>query len=108
MAHADNEFVDYIIDQMGDPLVVAKKMFGGYGVYRDGVFFGVVDDGVLYLKTNDRTRGWYIVAGMGPFRPNAKQTLKQYYEVPEDALDDSELLREKAKESWQAAGNEKF
>ncbi len=108
MAHADNEFVDYIIDQMVDPLVYAKKMFGGYGIYRDGAFFAVVDDGVLYLKTNDRTRGWYLAEGMGPFRPNPKQTLKNYYEVPEHVLDDAPLFREKAEESWRIAGTETF
>jgi DNA transformation protein len=108
MAHADNEFVDYVIDQMGDPLIVAKKMFGGFGIYRDGAFFAIVDDGVLYLKTNNRTKPWYIKEGMGPFRPNAKQTLKSYYEVPESILDDGVLLREKAEESWRIAGTEKF
>jgi DNA transformation protein and related proteins len=108
MAHADNEFVDYIIDQMGDPLIVAKKMFGGFGIYRDGVFFAVVSDGLLYLKTNDRTKPWYIKEGMGPLRATVKQVLTKYYEVPEHVLDDSELLREKAKESWLLAGNEKF
>jgi DNA transformation protein len=108
MAHVDNEFVDYIIDQMEDPLVVAKAMFGGYGIYRDGAFFAIVSDGVLYLRTNDRTRRWYLAEGMGPFRPNAKQTLKQYYEVPERILDDRDLLRERAQESWRIAGTEKF
>jgi len=108
MAHADNEFVDYIIDQIADPLVVAKAMFGGYGISRDGAFFAVVSDGVLYLKTNDRTRPWYLKEGMGPFRPNAKQTLKNYFEVPDRALDDPTLLREKAQESWRIAGTEHF
>jgi DNA transformation protein len=108
MAHADNEFVDYIIDEIGDPLVVAKAMFGAFGLYRDGAFFGIVSDGILYLKTSDRTRPWYIGEGMGPFRPNAKQTLKNYFEVPERALDDTILLKEKAQESWRVASTEKF
>lgn len=108
MARADNEFVDFIIDQIADPLVVAKKMFGGYGIYRDGAFFSIVDEGVMYLKTNERTKEWYLAEGMGPFRPNPKQTLKSYYEVPERILDDRELLFEKAQESWRIAGTEKF
>jgi DNA transformation protein and related proteins len=29
---------------------------------------------------------------MKPFRPNPKQTLKTYYEVPADILEDRELL----------------
>lgn len=108
MHHGDKEFVDFVIDQIGDPLVVAKGMFGGFGLYRDGQFFGIVFDGVLYLKTNSRTRHWFVARGMEPFRPSPKQTLKTYYEVPEEIMDQRELLHEKAEESWRIAGTEKF
>jgi DNA transformation protein and related proteins len=108
MAHADNEFVDFIMDEIGDPLLVAKKMFGGYGIYRDGIFFGIVLDGTLYLKTNARTKPWYLKEGMAPLRATTEQVLTRYYEVPEYVMDDRELLAEKARESWTIAGNEKF
>ncbi len=108
MPHADNEFVDFIIDEIGDPLIYAKAMFGGYGLYRNEQFFGIVYDGVLYLKTNSRTRGWYTEEGMHPFRPTPKQTLKNYYELPERALDDRELLCGKVEEAWRIAETENF
>ena len=100
MAQVDREFVEYVIDQIADPLVVAKAMFGGFGLYRDGQFFGIVDDGVLYFKTNSRTKVWYVGKGMDPFRPSPTQTLKNYFEVPEYVLDDREELATRAREAW--------
>ena len=67
-------------------------MFGGFGLYLDDQFFGIIAGGRLYLKTNDETRGKFEAADMGPFRPNEKQTLKNYYEVPADVLENSEEL----------------
>ena len=48
--------------------------------------------GRLYFKTNTVTRAAYVQRGMQPFRPNARQTLKSYYEVPVDILEDHEQL----------------
>ncbi len=74
-------------------------MFGGFGLYLDEQFFGIIADGRLYLKTNERMRGRFEAADMGPFRPNEKQTLKNYYEVPADVLEDSSELSQWAKEA---------
>jgi DNA transformation protein and related proteins len=45
------EFVDYVLEQLS-PLggVRAKRMFGGHGVYLEGLFFALVADDTLYLK----------------------------------------------------------
>ena len=93
MATASNDasFVAFVQDQLqrlGD--VECRPMFGGHGLYRRGVFFGVIFRGRLYFKTDDTTRPHYRGLGMKPFRPSAKQTLKNYYEVPADILEDSE------------------
>ncbi|UCC75017.1 MAG: TfoX/Sxy family protein [Gemmatimonadota bacterium] len=90
---AGDSFVEYVLDQLQrlGP-VEAKAMFGGHGLYHGGVFFGVVYDGRLYFKTDETTRPDYEIRGMGPFRPNPKQTLKTYYEVPVDVLEDDEAL----------------
>ena len=65
-------------------------MFGGYGLYCGRVFFGIVHKGRLYFKTNATTAPRYRKREMKPFRPNAKQTLNTYYEVPVDVLEDAE------------------
>lgn len=69
-------------------------MFGGEGLYRHDRFFGILFKGRLYFKTDAATRPLYIERGMKPFRPSAKQTLKSYYEVPVDLIEDPEQLLE--------------
>jgi DNA transformation protein and related proteins len=44
----------------------------------------------------------YLARGMGPFRPNERQTLKSYYEVPSDVLADPEALLSWAGEAIRA------
>ena len=75
---------------LGD--ITSRAMFGGLGLYWRDVIFGIVFRDRLYLKVDDRSRPEYERRGMGPFRPNERQTLKAYYEVPPDVLDDAEAL----------------
>jgi len=89
----DDGFKDFVLDQLsGLPGVTCRAMFGGYGVYRGGVFFGIIHKGRLYFKTDEQTQLFYVKKGMKPFRPNATQTLKTYYEVPVDIIEDHEEL----------------
>jgi DNA transformation protein and related proteins len=75
--------------------VTARSMFGGVGLYLDGVFFGLLDDDAIYLKVDDGNRGDYEKAGMGPFRPYGDESYAmQYYELPADVLEEREALRE--------------
>ncbi|MEX5215807.1 MAG: TfoX/Sxy family protein [Nitrospiraceae bacterium] len=55
-------------------------------------FFGIIHRGRLYFKTDERTRAAYLARGMTPFRPNPKQTLKTYYDVPVEVIEDTEQL----------------
>ncbi|HEX9788842.1 MAG TPA: TfoX/Sxy family protein [Candidatus Binatia bacterium] len=93
MTTSDDSFKDFILDQLqGLDGVEARRMFGGYGLYQDETFFGIVHKGKLYFKVDDSTIGEYRRRKMKPFRPNARQTLKSYYQVPADILDDAERL----------------
>jgi len=67
-------------------------MFGGYGLYRGPIFFGILFKDRLYFKTDPASLPPYIERGMKPFRPNAEQTLKRYYEVPADLIEDPDQL----------------
>jgi DNA transformation protein and related proteins len=87
----DTSFVEYIIhDQLDSLHVEARRMFGSFGLYCKGRFFGIIHDGCVYLKTDDKTRNPYIKAGMKPFTPNPRQTLKSLYQVPIDILEDAD------------------
>ena len=79
----DDSFAEFILDQLEDlPDVECRAMFGGYGLYHDEIFFGIVFKGRLYFKTNEKSAAFYRRRGMKAFRPSAKQRLKSYYEVP--------------------------
>jgi DNA transformation protein len=89
----EDTFKDFIIDQLTALRgMTSRTMFGGHGLYRDGVFFGIVYKGRLYFRVTDDTVPAYRKFGMQPFRPNATQTLKAYYEVPVDVVEDTERL----------------
>jgi len=104
-AMADDSFRDYVLDQLrGLSGVRFRSMFGGYGIYSGDRFFGILYQGRLYFKTHEGTREGYTEAGMKPFRTSEKQTLKNYYEVPPDVLDDDEVLKEWAREAIRIAG----
>jgi DNA transformation protein len=91
-------FTQFVLDQL-EPLggIDCRRMFGGAGLYYEGVFFAIVHCGRLYFKTDETTRPAYESQRMGPFRPNARQTLKTYYEVPADVIEDCDALAEWAR-----------
>lgn len=93
MALKNDDFKDFVLDQLDGLLGVnCRAMFGGYGLYWGEAFFGIVHKGRLYFKTSEASRAAYRERGMKPFRPNRKQTLRTYYEVPVDVLENAEQL----------------
>jgi DNA transformation protein len=95
-----DSFKEFVLDQLRDlDGLSSRAMFGGYGLYQDAAFFGIIFKGRLYFKTDATTVNLYIEKGMKPFRPNTKQTLKTYYEVPIEVIEDSDLAAEWAKKA---------
>jgi DNA transformation protein len=92
MKKKSDGFKEYVAEQLGEGMTF-RAMFGGYGIYRGDLFFGILHKSRLYFRTGPRTRADYIGKGMMPFKPGARQTLKSYYEVPADVLEDAETLR---------------
>ncbi|HOC70729.1 MAG TPA: TfoX/Sxy family protein [Candidatus Hydrogenedentes bacterium] len=89
-----DEFMAFVLDQFSDwGGVTARKMFGGAGLYRDGIMFGLIADDVVCLKVNDSNRLDFIQAGSAPFKPYPGQAASMsYYEVPLEVLEDREML----------------
>lgn len=88
------EYRDWVLEQLrAFGQVTARSMFGGVGLYHDGIFFALVDDDTLYLKVDDTNRPDFEAQGMGPFRPYGDDRAMGYYEVPADVLEDPDLLR---------------
>jgi len=86
----------FVLDQLRRvlPGVRARRMFGGVGLYADDMFFALIDDDVLYLKVDDVTRPDFERRGLGPFQPFGEGgAAMQYFQLPEDLLEDPEALR---------------
>jgi DNA transformation protein and related proteins len=95
-------YLQYVLEQLERTgRVNSRRMFGGVGLYCDGVFFGLISDDTLYFKVGDATRADYESRGMHPFRPFADrpEVSMTYFTVPADVLDDSEELVAWAKRS---------
>lgn len=89
----DDSFKEFVIDQLSGPArVVSRAMFGGYGLYREQAFFGIIHKGRLFFKTDHTTQPRYRERGMKPFKPGPKQTLRNYYEVPAEVVEDADEL----------------
>jgi DNA transformation protein len=102
-----NEFVDYVVEQLsGWGEVSVRRMFGGAGLYRERTMFAVLADDVAYLKVGDSNRDDFLQAGSAPFEPypdKIKTTIRTYYEVPADVLEDPAELAKWAQRSWLVA-----
>ena len=102
------EFADFLHDQF-EPFgtVNIRSMFGGGGVFRDGVMFGLIARETLYLKTGDANRGDYQAAGMQPFtyhgKGRSKPVAMSYHEVPADILEDPDALSDWAGKAFEVA-----
>ncbi len=89
----DDSFKDFVLDQLQElDDVEARRMFGGFGLYQDETFFGIIHKDRLYFKVADSTVAQYRLRRMKPFRPNAKQTLKSYFQVPVEVIEDANQL----------------
>lgn len=93
MAKLHGGFKDFVLDQLEELQgVTCRAMFGGYGLSHRKKFFGIIHRSRLYFKVRADTVREYEAQGMKPFRVTSKLTLKTYYEVPPDVLEDSESI----------------
>jgi DNA transformation protein len=90
------------------PGVTARKMFGALGFYAGGRFFAVgdVEEGALYLKVDELTRGRFEAAGGRPFTYPARDgslMVMSYLTPPDAALEDPEAMLPWARLGLEAA-----
>ncbi len=102
-----NEFCEHLMDRLA-PLGAPsyRFMFGGYGVYLDGLMMGIVSHDVLWLLAGDGNRPDYEARGLKPFQPmtkNGPMGIMPYYTVPDDVFEDQDAFLEWAKKSHDAA-----
>ena len=86
MATADPHRFDDLFQYFG-PITV-RRMFGGEGIFADGLMIGLVMDDRLYLRTGEAERPRYLAEGCAPFSfaKGGKVIDTSYYTMPERLL----------------------
>ncbi len=90
---SDLSFVEYVVDQFEqDCAITYKRMFGEFGLYSDGKFFGMICDDRLFFKATDGGRAFIENVVEAPPYPGARLAL-----LIEDQIEDGEWLSELAR-----------
>ena len=105
MANSE-DFVRHVCELLAPAgRVSTRRMFGGHGVYLDGLFMAIIDDDEFYLKADDVTLATFEREGCAPFvysKEGQAMTMK-YRRAPEAAMDAPHLMLPWARLALQAA-----
>lgn len=106
--HANKQaFAQYVVGQMaGFAAVQAKAMFGGFGIYLDGLMFALILDDQLYFKADDHSVALFTDRGLEPFRYETKKGTKSslsYYQAPPEVYDDADEMANWARLGYDCA-----
>ncbi|USQ96478.1 TfoX/Sxy family protein [Caulobacter sp. RL271] len=103
MAVSD-DYRDFVLEQLA-PLghITARRMFGGVGIYANGLFFALIDDDVLYLKGDESLKVEFEAAGSHAFTPFGYDKPMGYWTAPAEAMDDQEFLLDWSRKSLEVA-----
>lgn len=102
-----SEFVEHVVESLrAFGPVEARSMFGGWGLYHEGLFFALVADDVLYLKADDQNRAEFDARGLDPwvFEPkHGQRIVTQYRQAPEEGFESAEVMAKWARSGYGAA-----
>ena len=89
------DYLAFVLEQFARVApVTSRRMFGGVGLYADGVFFGVIDNNQLFLRTGSGNVADYEAQGCAPFQPMGPDTKPMsYHELPAGVLEGVSQLR---------------
>ncbi len=107
---SDKEYIKYIEDILGDfGSIKTKAMFGGYGVYKDNLIFAIIVDNELYFKADKTTMLFFKERESEPFtyKSKGKSVSMSYCKVPDQILEDKDLLSEWVNIAFEAAAKNK-
>lgn len=102
----EKEYLLYIVDLMQSiGPVYAKAMFGGYGIYLDGLMFALISDQILYLKVDKQTESEFKARGLEAFSyyKKGRRCQLSYHRAPDEALEDVQVMKLWANMAYAAA-----
>jgi DNA transformation protein len=101
-----SEFVEFVLELL-TPIgaVRARAMFGGFGIYRGDIFFAIIVEDKLFLKTDHVTCGEFTARRLSPFTyvSRGKLITMQYYEAPPEVFEEPEVMHYWAQQAVGAA-----
>ena len=106
ISNEEREFASYTVDLLqGMGPVYSKGMFGGFGIFIDGFMFNLIANNEMYLKVDGDNLCEFESLGLQPFTYEAKGKSMNlsYYQVPEECIDDAELLTQWGNSGFGAA-----
>ncbi len=102
----EKAFVTHVVDLMQTiGPVYAKRMFGGHGIFLEGLMFALITDSTLYLKADDENESEFTVRGLEAFSylRQGKECRLGYFQAPEETLEDAEAMNTWANMAYSAA-----
>ena len=100
-------FVEHVVEFMTPfGLVEPKSMFGGWGLYHQGLFFALVAEDMLYLKTDGENAPQFDAANLPPFVYESKvgeRITMSYRQAPAEALESPAIMATWARLGYGAA-----
>jgi DNA transformation protein len=102
---------DDLLADLFEPVggVSFRRMFGGMGIFRQGIMFALVADDVLYLKADESTTASFQSEGCGPFVYDGKDKphVMPYWRLPERLYDEPDEFRDWALAAFAVAERSK-
>lgn len=109
----DPEFIRELLAPFGP--VTIKRMFGGAGIWSEGLMFGLIFDGAIFLKVDETSIPDFEREGSKPFvytRAKSKGRVGRaslsYWRLPERLYDDPDELAVWANRALTIAERKKF
>jgi DNA transformation protein len=91
-------FVDHVLElAQGAGRPSARAMFGGHGVYVDGLIVAIVVDDTLYLKCDAQSLAAFQAQDLPAFvyvTKDGERIAMSYHRAPDEALESPDAMRE--------------
>lgn len=89
--------------------VTFRRMFSGYGIFKDGVMFALISRDLLYFRTDDAAAVQHAAEGAPQWAPRMRGAAKPmpYWQVPERLFDEPGEFAEWARRAFAVAARHK-
>lgn len=99
----ENDLIHEMFDSLGE--VTIKRMFGGKGIYHQGLILALEVNGEVMLKADQKTSPDLLSAGSRQWVYDGKKkpVAMPYWSIPEAAIDDPDEMAKWVRSAWETA-----